>query len=130
MGKWQAVFTKGVWYASLSKRENGKKKFIRMHRLILPLPTGKITDHRDRNGLNNQRKNLRPATHRQSQANKNISRNNTSGIKGVTRHKAGKKWQVTVCGKYIGLFHTKKEAASAYNRIAIKVFGEFATPNA
>lgn len=53
-------------------------------------------DHRDRNGLNNRWLNLREATPSQNNQNKSISKNNTSGAKGVSFCRTTKKWQVKI----------------------------------
>jgi hypothetical protein len=89
-------------------------------------------DHKDRNGLNNQRSNLRPADYRQNNGNMGLHRDNTSGFKGV--HRMGKKWRATIgingVSVPIGSFYDKREAAEAYDRAAISHFGEeFALTN-
>lgn len=61
---WQVNFVRGKYYAVSSYRENGKKKQIKMHRLIMGvLGRSEINiDHKDGDGLNNRRDNLRIAT--------------------------------------------------------------------
>lgn len=104
-----------------------------MHRQIMNSPTGLEVDHRDRDRLNNQRSNLRLATRSQNATNKSIQSNNTSGYRGVYWLKRDKKWlaRVGINGKFInaGLFKDKRQAALAYNKKAIELFGEFAVPN-
>ena len=58
-----------------------------VHRVIAGTPVGMETDHRDRDGLNNRRSNLRNATIAQNRSNAAISADNTSGVKGVCRDK-------------------------------------------
>ena len=98
---------------------NKKRTLIYMHRVIAERMGIKNPDHIDRNGLNNQRNNLREATKSQQRANQNLRSNNTSGYKGVCWHKKAKKWvaQIRVNKKYIylGLFTNIKDAARAYN---------------
>jgi len=108
-------------------------KYVSMHRLILNAPDGVHVDHIDGDGLNNQRSNLRLCTHQQNSMNRRLSRNNTSGYKGVSWHKKDKKWNVRIRinGKriQIGQFFCLVKAAKAYDKKAIELFGDFARPN-
>ena len=87
-----------------------------MHRVIAVrvkrLFSRKI-DHRDRNGLNCQRCNLRRATSSQNGGNQTKHRNNTSGYKGVTWFPKCNKWraQIKFHGKvvHLGLFTVKRK---------------------
>ena len=90
-----------------------------------PLP-----DHKDGNGLNNAWSNIRIATHSQNGANSKIKSNNSSGFKGVSRTKNGKRWRtyITLNGKQknLGVFDTAEEASINYELAALNIFGEFA----
>ncbi len=103
-----------------------------MHRLILNLDK-ELCDHKDGNGLNNQRNNIRAATKSQNNMNK-IGRGSSSYL-GVYIHKkdAVKKWraQIKVNDKkiHIGVFEREEDAALAYNKMAIKYHKEFANLN-
>lgn len=104
----------------------------KMHRLILGVTNPKIKiDHRDGNGLNNQRHNLREATQAQNLANSR-PRSGSSRFKGVT-FRSPDKWiaQISKDGKhtYLGIFRDEFDAATAYNFAAIEMFGEFARLN-
>lgn len=90
-----------------------------------------MVDHRDRNGLNNRRSNLRPCTHSQNMANANRHSNNSTGFRGVTRSRNKFRATIQVQGKMIrlGTFATAVDAAAAYNLAATKYFGEFAYQN-
>jgi hypothetical protein len=87
-------------------------------------------DHHDLDGANNAWSNLRKATRTQQCANRRTQRNNKSGAKGVSLHKATGKYiaQIGINGKrkHLGLFETIQEAAGAYEKAAIEAFGEFA----
>jgi len=98
-----------------------------MHQLILP--GYRSIDHRDLNGLNNTRDNLRPASDSQQAANRQKARSQfTSSFKGV--HRARLRWVSVIIhnGKYIsiGRFQEECDAALAYNLVAEELFGEFA----
>ena len=106
-------------------------RLVYQHNLILPLPEGFTVDHEDGDGLNNVKSNLRPATNSQQGANTRLRVNNTSGFKGVKRHK--NKWRVCIQadGKrvcYDG-FRTPEEAAEIYDQLATEKFGEYAKTN-
>lgn len=105
-----------------------------MHRIILGITDSKIIiDHIDHNGLNNQRHNLRICTYSQNACNRNPYRNTSSKYKGVTFYKKTGKWRSVI--RYnkktysIGSFDTEIEAAIAYNKKAIVMFGNFAGLN-
>ena len=87
-------------------------------------------DHEDRDKSNNRVGNLRPATQQQNMGNMGRPRHNTSGMKGVSFHKATGKWQAQISrnGQHVGLgvYVTKEEAATAYEAAAKEHFGEFA----
>ena len=60
--------------------------------------------------------------------------NNTSGFKGVDRKKRAGKWcaRIMINQKaiHLGTFGTAQEAADAYDRAAVSLFGEYAKTNA
>ena len=72
-------------------------KPIRLHRLILGLEEGdKIwVDHRNRNGLDNRRENLRLVTPSQNAQNTGVTSRTTSGVRGVTYERPRKRWRAT-----------------------------------
>jgi hypothetical protein len=95
-------------------------------------------DHIDHDIYNNRRSNLRPASHSDNFGNQRkrqtyAGRQTTSKYKGVHKIRDKNRWiaQVTYKGevKFRGAFSNEVEAAKAYNREALKVFGEFANLN-
>jgi hypothetical protein len=129
LNRWKWHYSHGYAMRRISKHG----KFIHMSRLILGIKSSKIfADHIDRNGLNNQRSNLRVATRSQNNANRTII--GSSGFLGVFRTSAKKEsWfaRVNKNGKryYLGSFDNKIDAAKAFNEAAIKIHGEFANLN-
>jgi hypothetical protein len=86
-------------------------------------------DHINGDPLDNRWSNLREATQSQNNWNTRLSRNNTSGYKGVSWHKGERKWDATIMayGKshFLGRFKTKEEARDAYIDASKKLHGEF-----
>ncbi len=116
------------------KRSDGPGSgIIWMHAEVLPDKKDFDRDHKDGNRLNNTRDNLRYASKRENARNARLSKNNTSGYKGVTWHKQTQKWRaiITVDRRPIslGLYETKEDAALAYNLAAIEYHREFACLN-
>lgn len=129
---WHTVKNGRTYYAGREVKVGGKRKHIWMHREVITTTNGKIVDHSDGNGLNNQKQNLRECTIAQNSRNAR-TRSNKSGYKGVYLNTKVMRWhvQITVEKKRVcvGMFGTKEEAARAYNEAARKYHGEFARLN-
>lgn len=137
---YEAIMAAGPWRANVQAhnvyalreipRTDGRWSTQYLHRFL----TGwTLTDHRDHDGLNNRRENLRPATRTQNNANQRLRRDSSSGFKGVTWHKRADRWEAQIkSGRrkiYLGLFDSIEEAAHAYDVAARELFGEFAHLN-
>lgn len=132
--KWQAVKKFNIWYAQRSTAMvNGHRETVYMHQEILKTPNGMETDHRDGNGLNNQVNNIRICTPSQNQHNQKPQIGKSSRYKGVGWNKSDKRWQsrIKINGKtkHIGNYKDEIEAARAYDKKALEIFGEFAYLN-
>ena len=112
---------------------NGRRKDILLHRYIMNAPDGIRVDHKDGDGLNNRRNNLRFATGSQNGGNSTKRRVATSPFKGVSWHKQKRKWQAQIRKHgvitHLGLFAREVDAALTYDRAAVVVYGEFARLN-
>lgn len=132
--RWWAKKGRNTLYAIRKECINGIRKDVRMHRQILGLNDPKVFgDHRDGDGLNNQRYNIRKCTIAENNMNAGRISVGSSSYKGVSISNTGGDWvaRIGVSGKikYIGKFETQELAAIAYNEAAIKYHGEFARLN-
>lgn len=132
--KWYASKTKkNTFYAQRQLYRKEGNLIILMHRLIMNTPNGMETDHKNGDGLDNRRENLRVATRTQNQGNSTLRKDNKTGYKGVHWFKPTRKWRAQLIIKdkfsYVGYFDDLLEASEAYNQAAKKYFGEFARLN-
>lgn len=120
--RWTYDHRKTVDYAM--RRQGGRT--IRMHVQIM----GTYVDHKNRNGLDNRRSNLRPCDRYQNGCN----RKNKIGKFGIGAYRNGPGYssEIVVRGEKVrlGTFPTAEEARNAYDIAARKHHGEFATTNA
>jgi len=133
--KWTASRQRptGTFYALRGIYRDNKWTTLSMHLMILGNVEGKEIDHRDRDGLNNQRHNLRHCTNTENQRNRVAPINNSSGYKGIGWSKRDNRWRARLAynGKdiYIGQFKCLIKAVEAYDKAVVKYHGEFAQLN-
>lgn len=119
------------WYAVRhTKRSGGFQKTISMHRLIMHAGLNQQIDHIDRNGLNNQKSNLRFCTPSQNLANSKPHTGNKTGYKGIRWENTRNKWSVRIQVEkkqiFLGYFESLETAREIYKKAALKYFGQFA----
>lgn len=131
--KWYARKGRNTFYAERNIGGRKQHRVIRRHRQILNVNNSQDVDHRDSDGLNNQRFNLRNCTNQQNCMNARPQSGCLSKFKGVYFHKQINRWRavLTFNGKVnsCGCYATEEEAACAYNKKAVELFGSFARPN-
>lgn len=139
-----ALVSDGDWFACVRRRPDGSVQSVYAYRLeyvgekrvnralhqrILPVETGYVPDHRDGNGLNCRRANLRPATFSQNCQNSRKPANNRSGVKGVSWFERDRKWQAVIKfrgrQRHLGFFRCVTAAAIAYAKASRELHGEF-----
>ena len=119
--------TRGVWL-------KGSCTARWLHRVIMQVDDPKVkVDHKNRNGLDCRRGNLRTATNSQNTSNTKLYSTSTSGFKGVAWSKQNKKWVAYIYVKYkrihLGYFTSKTEAAKVRDLAAKQYHKQFAVLN-
>ncbi len=129
---WHVAIKPRSCYARCRERIDGKAQEVSMARLLMQPSEGLVVDHINGNGLDNRRENLRVCTYAQNAMNRG-KRTSTSKYKAVHKRPDSGKWQATIMlnGKQesLGCYVLEKDAAKAYNKAALKHYGEFARLN-
>ena len=136
--KWFTSQTRrgGRFYAATDRSPDGASRRITLHRYLLGDPPGVLADHVNNDPLDCRRSNLRPASPSENTANmpkRSRGARVSSAFKGVARHAPTGHWQAGICRDrrryYLGVYPREAEAAVAYDRAAVLLFGAFARTN-
>jgi hypothetical protein len=129
--EWLTRWTWSLHNGYAARREKGK--LILMHREIAQPSKRMVVDHKNRNKLDNTRDNLQVCTPQENRRNKGKRRGASSRFVGASYYKPRGKWRARINFEgrsiYLGLFTDEVEAARAYDRKAVELFGEFARLN-
>jgi hypothetical protein len=111
-----------------------KTKRMYLHRAIMRAPKRKFVDHRNNDGLDNRRANLRLATRSQNMMNRAKTKSKTSSkYLGVSFDKGCNRWRAAIRVHYkqrhLGSFKNEVDAARVYDSAAKKYHKEFARLN-
>ena len=102
---------------------------IRVHRLIMGFPEGKVVDHINHNTLDNRKCNLRVCTNQENMMNQKLNKRSTTGYKGVVFLKGNKKYRASIQYNkkviYLGTFDNIEDAIKAREKGEQKYFGEY-----
>lgn len=113
LNQWKWFYSNG--YAMRNKED--KTGLIRLHRVINQTPKGFLTDHINRNKLDNRKSNLRSVTKSQNEHNTIARKNSKSGIKNVIWENRRNRWRVEMMVNkekiFLGYFSSLKEATLA-----------------
>jgi hypothetical protein len=127
---WYAMAGGRPVYAARKETRGGKHQAVLMHRVLMDAAGTHDVDHRDCDGLNNRRSNLRVCSRSENMRNMAAPRHNRSGVKGVSWCADRGKWlaQIKVDGKAVNLgrFDSMEAAQAAYANGAAVHHGEFA----
>jgi len=109
-----------------------RRTAVRMHRFIMGVLPEQQLDHRNRDGLDNRKENLRLATRGQNRVNSR-PHGYSSKYRGVTKDTRWNTWKARVAKDGVVVFSqnypTEVEAAIAYDKAALEIHGEFAYTN-
>jgi hypothetical protein len=131
---WQPDIRPWAIYAMRTAKKNGKQYKMRMHRLIMGVLDDHYVkvDHKNGNGLDNRKENLRVCSNSQNLMN-SVKPKGNNRFKGVYYRERNKKFQAMIKAEgkrlHLGLFTSEEDAARAYNDAALTYFGEFAKLN-
>jgi hypothetical protein len=129
--EWLSQWTWHMLGGYATRWEKGRAIF--MHREILKPPKGKMVDHVNGNKLDNTRANLRTCSRPENSRNKSKPHGTSSRFRGVSYRKDCGRWYARIRFEgrliHLGSFTDEVEAARAYDRKAVELFGEFARLN-
>ncbi|MBW3569683.1 MAG: HNH endonuclease [Gemmatimonadetes bacterium] len=124
---------RGHFYAvRMARKPGGGKTMIRMHREVLRAAPGSLVDHRNHDGLDNRKENLRVCSHVENGQNRKPDKvGSASAYKGVQVSRGRWRARIVVDGRQVSLgsFETQEAAARAYDAAALQYFGEYAYTN-
>jgi hypothetical protein len=131
--RWGRMKTGRKTYAvSWSKDADGKTVNTLLHVLLMNPPEGMEVDHRNGDGLDCRRENMRICTEQENCFNRVPKPNTSSRFKGVSRTSTGR-WRAQIGhnrrSTHLGTYDTETAAARAYDAKARELFGEFARLN-
>lgn len=129
--KWYAIYKRNTWYA---ERSVWHMCNIKMHQEIMGNNPLKLkVDHKDGDGLNNQRLNLRHCTTAENCMNIPSHKDSFSVYKGIYHRKERDKWVAEITKNGVRIyrkeFATEIEAARQYDVWSLELHGEFAKLN-
>lgn len=123
---WTALIGKSTIYAY---RRLSSGAMVYLHRAIMAAPAGYFVDHKDSNGLDNRKCNLRIATRAQNTRNQRLARHNKSGVKGVFFDGRRNNWRAEIKlnghKSNLGAFKCRTAAQIAYAKASMSLHGEF-----
>lgn len=112
------------------RRDGRARRAVLLHRFVVDASPGQIVDHRDGDGLNNTRANLRLASNQQNAWNGRAK--GEVPLRGV--RVVGDKFAASIWpnNRHINLgttYATAEQASAVYNAAAVALYGEFARPS-
>lgn len=120
----------------VEEKSKDRKGHVYLHREVRPSYNGLWVDHINRNKLDNRSCNLRLVTPAENAKNRGLPKTvrKEGRYRGVTpyhrtRNDGTHRWTVLVGKKWVGSFEDPIEAAHAYDKAAISLYGDEAITN-
>ena len=116
------------------RRGETRREKLFMHHLVLGVSKKNKVDHVNGDGLDNRKENLRLITPSLNMANSRKRLAETSSrFKGVCWFVPQKKWRASIMRDrkrtFLGYFDNEEDAARAYDKEAVRLFGDYARTN-
>jgi hypothetical protein len=131
---WHVVKGHSTFYVCRQTARPNRRSIL-LHREIAECHKDKMVDHKNGNGLDNRRENLRVCTMSENMMNRRKTSQNSTGYKGVYKTGDSKpnpySAKIQKDGKVycLGHYKTSEEAARAYDKKAKELHGVFAKLN-
>lgn len=113
---------------------NGRRRFVRFHRIVIKAKEGQFVDHINKNRADNRKQNLRCCNRAENDRNRSPYSTNTSGVSGVCFDRQRGKWVASISYNkkrlFIGRFTNKEDAIRARLEKETELFKEFAPQRA
>ena len=132
--KWCVSKKHRSWYAVRGTERGGIQKTYQMHNFIMPPPKNKEIDHKNGDGLDNRKCNLRICTHAENIRNQRTRiTKGTSIFKGVCFEKQTGSWKAQIGFNKksinLGRYKSEIEAARVYDSAAKNLYKQYAQTN-
>ena len=129
--KWSSCRKRHTFVVYRGVLQDGRQRRIYLSRFITQTAPALFVDHKNGDGLDNRRENLRLCRIVENNRNRQrMQSTNTSGFRGVWYQKQNGNWCASMSVNnrhvHIGSFPTPEEAAAAFREAATKQYGEFA----
>lgn len=125
----KVVGDKGDTYVEARTKGQFDRTLIKLHQVLCPCKKGLVPDHKNGNGLDNRKGNLRSITQRQNVLNSAIRSDNTSGHTGVGYNKEIQKWTAVISidkkVRYLGSYVNKEDAIKVRREAEELYYGEY-----
>lgn len=113
---------------------DGRRRFVRFHRIVMDAKPGQVVDHINKNRADNRKCNLRCCKRSENDRNRSTYSTNTSGVTGVYFDRQRGKWAASISYNkkrmLIGRFATKEDAVLARLEKESELFKDFAPQRA